>query len=70
MLSTDVRDAQVALELPAREMMDALLANFGIVGVSQNNVNFQIGLVAANGGQSNVAVVTLTQGGTAANVAP
>lgn len=65
MLSRDVRESQTAIELPAREMMQALVFNGSIVEVNQLNANFQFGLLNINGGQTNAAAVDVTQVGVA-----
>ncbi len=67
MLANEVRESQVAIELPAREMMQSLVLNGSLVTVNQLNANFQLGLINVNAGQANAAVVTVTQTGAAAS---
>jgi len=59
MLKKDVLDAQVAVELPAREML--AFFNFSNVGVYQGNFNAQLGLLNINAGQINSAGVLVIQ---------
>jgi hypothetical protein len=59
MLKKDVLDAQVAVELPAREML--AFFNFSNVGVYQGNFSAQAGLLNISAGQINSAGVLVIQ---------
>jgi len=59
MLKKDVLDAQVAVELPAREMLAFI--NISNVGVFQGNFNGQLGLLNISAGQINSAGVLVVQ---------
>jgi len=57
MLKKEVLDAQVTLELPAREMMQ----NLAFLLIGQQNNSAQLGLINVQGVQINAAVVTVAQ---------
>jgi hypothetical protein len=57
MLKKDVLDAQMTVELPAREMMD----NFSLILLGQQNNSAQLGILNIQIGQANAAAVTVVQ---------
>jgi len=59
MLSKELRETQVAIELPAREML--AFFNWSNVTVAQGNFNLQAGLLNVSGGQANSATVIVLQ---------
>ena len=58
MLKKDVLDSQVAVELPAREMLGH---NFAAVYTRQTNLNAQLGLVNVQLAQVNASEVIVIQ---------
>lgn len=57
MITSDILDAQAAIELPSREMMSYFNINIAVPIVIQNNINLQICGI----GYANSATCTSTQ---------
>ena len=58
MLSRELLETQVAVELPAREMLGH---NWAAVYTRQTNANLQFGVLNIQGGQANSSVVVIAQ---------